>query len=371
MIKKYHPAVLGLAALAIGTLVTLLVLEIVLQFMPVRSYIPLQPVTQQSPDLRYEPNVKQFYSAGWDFKVQNTGKTNSQGYIADYDFVQQSDKPLIAVIGDSYIEARMVPFADTVQQRLASALRDTHRVYGVGIGGAPLSQYLSFAETVGREYRPSFLIINVVSNDFDESLPEYKNKPRFHYFVTDEGGVRRLGLIGEYKPSWFKRLISHSALVRYVYFHLDMAGAFNRLQFIMRGGQADAFADNTNASVDETRLYDSKQVVNLFLRALPTAAGLSEKNILIMVDGLRSNIYAGTDGTQSYFGQMRTYLLAQAKLRGFNTLDLQPAFAAEYGGNHERFDWPEDGHWNGYAHGVVAREILSTPVFQDYVASKR
>jgi hypothetical protein len=370
MNRKYPPAVLALAGLAFGTLVALVILEITLQFMPVRSYIPLQPVTEESPDLRYEPNIKQFYSAGWDFQVQNTGKTNAQGYIADFDFVQQDSKPLIAVIGDSYIEARMVPFADTVQERMASALRDTHRVYGVGIGGAPLSQYLAFAKMIGREYRPSFMIINIVSNDFDESLPEYKNKPRFHYFADDGTGVRRLKLIGDYDPSWITRLLSHSALVRYVYFHLDFANAFNRILFMLRGGDAPAYADNTDASVDETRLYDSKQAVNMFLRLLPEYTGLPKNRVLLVIDGMRSNIYNNTNGQDSYFGQMRTYLMQQATMRGYATLDLQPVLKAEYNANHMEFEWPEDAHWNGYAHGIVARELLSHPLLQSYLSGR-
>jgi hypothetical protein len=367
---KYRTSTLAIAALATITVITLIVLECMLQTMPVRSYIPMQPVTREQPVLAYQPNVEQLYSAGWNFQAQNTGKTNAQGYLADFDFVTESDKPLIAVVGDSYIEARMVPFKDTIQQRLNVALGDKHRVYGIGIGGSPLSEYLIFAQFMRDNYKPEFLIVNIVANDFDESMPKYKNMPRFNYFIADDSGVLRPGLIKEYHPSWIKDLISNSALVRYVYFHLDLANLTNRILFKLRGGEGPAYAGNTDASVDETRIYDSRQAVNIFLRLLPEYAGLPANRILLVLDGTLENIYNGTDGSTTYFGQMRSYLKQQAERRKIPVLDLQPFFESDYQGNQQRYDFPYDGHWNANAHGLAAREILDAKPLTRYLSGK-
>src|SRR5262245_53576418 len=116
----------------------------------------------------------------------NRGHTNNAGFVNDQDYRRDDPLPLLAVIGDSYIEARMVPFAKTLEGRLAHALRDRSRVYSFAAGGAPLSQYLIWAEHAVHTYGARALVINVVGNDFDESLPAYRAGPGFWFYVADE-----------------------------------------------------------------------------------------------------------------------------------------------------------------------------------------
>lgn len=366
-----------LIGLGISTLLTLLMLEIALRFFPVQSYIPIAPVTIDEPIVRYKPHVEQVYSAGWDFDAFNTGRTNGQGYIADYDFERTSDKKLIAVIGDSYIEARMVPFKDTVQERLRRLLDDRFRVYGVGIGGAPLSQYLAFAAMMRDTYKPAFLVVNIVGNDFDESLPQYKNLPRFHYFFpVGSGGMRPL-LIAQYIPSPVKEFLSNSALVRYAYFHLNLANAVNKVMFWKRNNPPAADAAQDAAEEEQApdpealRLRDSMLATEQFLNLLTYYSGLPKSRIVLVVDGMRGEIYDGTDDSaaakESYFGRMRDFLIVQGRAQGYEVVDLHPAFAADYAKNGNRFDFPRDYHWNAAAHGVAAGQIRQSKNLRAYL----
>ena len=46
------------------------------------------------------------------------GRSNNEGWIDEQDYRRDDPTPLLAIVGDSYIEAQMVPYADTMQARL-------------------------------------------------------------------------------------------------------------------------------------------------------------------------------------------------------------------------------------------------------------
>src|SRR5262249_11431553 len=149
------------------------------------------------------PNRRFLHSLGWDMHNINRGRTNNAGFVNDHDYRVVDPTPLLAIIGDSYMEARMVPFADSLSGRLARTLSGRSRIYSFAAGGAPLSQYLIWAEHAVRVYSARTLVINVVGNDFDESLPAYKAGPGFWFYVPDQNGELRLRLF-EHRPGWLK-----------------------------------------------------------------------------------------------------------------------------------------------------------------------
>ncbi len=364
---KTHPAILASAAILISIFFTLLLLELALRLFPVQSYVPLQPVTKEDPLLHFEPNRKFTYSAGWDFDAKAKGRTNAQGWVNDQDYAEKG-KPVIAIVGDSYIQASMVEHGQTIQGRLQTTLNGSVNVYSFGIGGSPLSQYLIFAAHARDTYKPVFMVVNIVSNDFDESLPQYKNKPRFHYFVPDENGDLKPQLIGEYKPSVLKGLIAHSALVRYFYFHMNLADTYNKILFKKRNAEQVDFVSNVAADASQQKIDDSKKAIDAFLDLLPDYAGLPKDKIILIIDGIRTDIYAGTDNSESYFGQMRAAMIDGARARGYTIIDMHPVFEKHYADHHQKFEFTQDAHWNALAHELAAREIMQTNAYKRFTA---
>ena len=47
-------------------------------------------------------------------------------------------------------------------------------VYSFGMNGAPLSQYLAYAEHARDMYRPDALVIPIIENDFGESFRQFQ-----------------------------------------------------------------------------------------------------------------------------------------------------------------------------------------------------
>src|SRR5262245_12759965 len=95
------------AALAIGgsLLLCLLLAEIVLRFLPVATGMWALPVNASQPILRFTPNREFLFSRDWNFSLVNRGRTNNDGFVNDENYVERDPRPLLAAIGDSYVEA--------------------------------------------------------------------------------------------------------------------------------------------------------------------------------------------------------------------------------------------------------------------------
>ena len=277
-------------------------------------------------------------------------------------------RPLCVVVGDSYVEASMVPYAETLHGRLAKRSAPQTRVYSLGASGAPLSQYLVWAREARERWRAIALAIVVIGNDWDESLATIKAGPGFHQYVEGSDGslvLRRF----DYVPSWRRELVRQSALGRYLFFNLQ---APERLKLLLgnllAGGPA--VCRDTAAEADKWRLDQSKAVTDAFLRDLGAFSGWSPADVVFVVDGIR---YPSNDPIVlgSYFVQMRTYFMTAARAAGFEVVDMDQHFFARFQAEGKRFEFPTDGHWNGVAHAIAADALAATRVFSSCVKSSR
>lgn len=347
------------------------VAEVVLQFLPVATGLRSQPVNAATPVFRFAPNRDFVWSVGPDFAIVNHGRTNNAGYVSDIDYDRDDRRPLLAVIGDSYVEALMVPWRQTVQARLAEAVAPEGRVYAFAASGAPLSQYLVFAAAAAQDFGATHLVIVVVGNDFDESLSTYKYGPGFHLFVPGADGSLDLVRF-DLAPSTLRRLVQRSALARYVIFNLQGNLAAARLRDMLLGAaRANVFVGNVPAAADPERLRLSEAAIDRFLDLLPRMTGLAPDRVLLVLDGRRPELYtaeglAATEG--SYFARMRRSLIARASASGFGVIDLEPVFAAEHRRTGRRFEFEADAHWSGEGHRVAADAVMASELWHAFRA---
>jgi len=258
------------------------------------------------------------------------------------------------------VEALMVPHEQTVQGRLASKLSDKARVYSFAVSGAPLSQYLNFAELATSKFESDALVFVIISNDFDESLLRYKSAPGFYYFK--ESGESLDLVRQDYKASLFVKLVRHSRLARYLLVNLQIFNLLNRLF-----GKNQEYVANVAANVDPERLEDSKKAVGTFLKQLLQMDGVRKEKVLFLVDGIRQEIYSENRKPGSYFHQMREYFLHQSEKLGIEAIDLHEVFETDFLQNKQRFEFAEDAHWNGYAHGVVSKAVVRSQLYQNFL----
>jgi hypothetical protein len=361
----------GLLAL-ITVLVTLVLClgtaEAVLRFLPVWSGIFAMPVTAESPIFHFRPDHDFVFSKDWNMALANRGRINNAGFVNDQDYRTDDPTPLIAVVGDSYIEAFMVPFRETMQGRLAAALAGRFRVYSFAASGAPLSQYLVWARHAVRVYGAQALVVNVVGNDFDNSLATYMKDPRgFSVYVRDSAGELRLQLF-EYKSGAGGRFTSRSSLASYLVHNLQAVHHARELWARLWEPSPPApsstpprYAGNTAAEPEPVRIRESLAAIDAFFRDFPVEVGLSPDRVLFTIDGFRYP-HAAAAGAETYFDHMRQAFLAKAQALGYGAIDLDPAFFARHVRTGERFEYPTDEHWNPAGHGVAFEAVMTSPL---------
>lgn len=261
----------------------------------------------------------------------------------------------------------MVPFQSTIGGRLAEAVGDRGRVYTFAASGAGLTQYLIWAAYARDRYRPAAFVFNIIANDFSESLWHRGHSPGFHHFQRRPDGsavVRRV----DYEPSFWRQWLRHSALAMYLVTNVRIQQAINVATWNL-GAKDRRWSANVPYESSEVELADYRWAVDRFLEMLPEATGVDMANIILIFDGLRPDLYDPTltaDAARGTWGLMRAYFMEKASALGIGVVDLQPIFVASYAKDGRRFEFETDGHWNGFAHGLVAQAIERTPMFERF-----
>ena len=237
-------------------------------------------------------------------------------------------------------------------------------MYSLGISGSQLAQYLAFAEYAWTEFHPQIMVFVVVGNDFDESLKKYKQAPGYYHF-EEQGLNHELKLMRiDYRPSTGKKLLRHSALVRYLW---GTVGVSAIAQWIKPAGD---YVGNTAAYASESRLADSRRAVDQFFAELPRRVPLDRSRILFVLDAMRPGIYSDADLDRtagSYFNLMRQHFLHSGEAHGYEVIDMQPRFIARHRKDGSRFEFATDNHWNSFGHEEVAAAVASSGVLKAFV----
>jgi hypothetical protein len=342
--------------------VTLLALEIVLRFMPVAWAPAVQPPTADNPIQRYVPNTPFAWSLGWNFAIVAHKRTNAQGFVADYDYDRAAATPLVAVVGDSFIEALLVPFAESLTGRLQAMLGGRGRAYAFAHSGSPLSQYVAYIRHACAVYRPQRLVVTIVGNDFDESVYTHRQRDGiFHLYPRQDGGFD-YKLTPPRTPGLLERIARNSALALYLARNVGVAELLSGFGPQPANAAVDRFKyiGGTLSAADPARVAEGEQVIAWFLDALSREACVAPHEIVLVVDAPRPTIYEVTDIARahaSYFGRMRARLMADASPRGFKVVDMEPLFIAAHAARHRQFENPTDGHWNPEGHDIVAAAV--------------
>lgn len=338
----------------LGLLVSAIIAEGMLRALPVQMGLYRTSNHDKWPLYAYQPHREFSYSTTWQMLLPNRGATNNYGHIAPFDYVPGSQP--IVVIGDSFVEALMNRFGDTLQGALSNLLAGRIPVYGLGFSGNSLAEYLATARLARDEFAPVALVILIIDNDVAES---WLRRPGHRYFAIEHGRVREEYLpLSNARPAQRLRVqFGDSALYRYIQanlgFSVDMIFARSRPSTTDFAARDDAGEANSQSAID------------YFLVQLPVASGVDSAHIALVFDSDRDKIYdphrsprSGLDSrsTQGYFRE-------HARSAGYQVVDTQSVFAEHFGTNHRKFDYsPTDRHWNGLGHQLAAARVAALVV---------
>jgi len=197
-----------------GVVLTLILLELVFQILPVSTatntgyYIDPKILT-------YPPNFRFTMSTGWDLKNTQHHKTNNYGFLADRDF--SYDPRALGLIGDSFVEANMLPAGDRLAAQLENKLGG-RPVFALGGPGSSLLDYAERIRFAHENFGISEFIVVLERGDIKQGLCGSGNN---HGPCLDPKTLTPKVEL-QTPADWKKKIIRKSALAQYIFSQLKM-----------------------------------------------------------------------------------------------------------------------------------------------------
>jgi len=331
-------------AFCTGAAAALVALELVLCLLPV-TFGLYQARIDPWPLHNFQPHAPFTYSMTWEMQNARHGRTNNYGQIAPFDYVAGAH-PVI-VVGDSYIEAQMNDYRETLQGRLGAMLASAAPVYGFGASGMSLSDYLALAGQAAAEFAPRAAVFLLINGDISESLID---RPGQHYFRDTADGLKLAfhPMDGNSLIRRIRQSVGKIHLYRYLR---------NNLRFtppewppVFREAKARAPAAPGQVAAAQHAAVDR------FLAELPGRSGIEPRCIAFLLDGDRYAIYDPRRAfTPADLPEARAYFIRRAVELGYRVADLQPLFREHFARHRRHFDfYPVDAHLNGLGHRLGA-----------------
>ena len=339
------------AALVAGIVGTLLLLEAVLRVLPVLKGTYAADPRATWPIHTMIPNTSYTYSTGWNLQNIHRGRINNYGYASPEDY--EPGRGGIAVFGDSYVEALMNEYADTLQGSLHEYLKTPRRIMSFGMSGAEMPDYLGTAAVVRDRFAPDWAVIVITLGDFTRG---FSATPGYFEWAPDRSPPIRLRPEIHRSPTskWTRTV----ALIRYLRGNLSMRPA--ELIRLRRGSDAAA---GTGKCQPEVLSKQDEGLLEAYAKALAPAAGVAPEHVILIFDSDRKAIYAGQSSAQR-LGCPQRATLANDRLKeiaarnGLHVIDSDPVFRRHFSAGLGPLDRaPIDAHWNAAAHRLMAQEV--------------
>jgi hypothetical protein len=318
-----------------------LALEVLFEMLPV----PTSTATGYYYDpmiLTYPAGHRFAVASGWNLQRAQTLRANNFGFVADHDFVP--DPTAVALIGDSFVEASMLPPAERLGAQLERRIAP-RRVYAMGSPGTALLDYGERMRFAAEQFGIRDFVLLLEHGDIVQSLCGSGN---IHAQCLDprslEPRVER-----QPPPGTLKRVVRRFALPQYLFsqLKLDPFGWLQRQLTHLRSQLGSATQSRpATPPADATR----RVITEFFAR---TRAYRKGKFILVWT-GEATARRAASSAPDS----IEVALLEAARENGAILVRTAPAlrtYSARTGLSMQVS--PSDGHFNGVALGVMAEEV--------------
>lgn len=342
MLRTLAHAFLGLCSFVLGC-------ELLFRALPVST--STQTGYYLDPAILSYPAHHEWRTAtGWDLRNPQRLRSNNVGFVSARDFVR--DRNAIALIGDSYVEASMLPAADRPGSQLERALGGERPVYAMGSPGTALLDYAERIRFAHERFGISDFVVVMERGDVRQSLCGSGN--------IDSPCLDPTTLAARTEthaaPSVAKRLLRQSAFAQYV---------FGQLKVTPRGLWRQAFhalpapsAKNSNVPTPSpgAKARDSVEAATpevdavtraFFERIKPYATG----RLVLVVDSDRAGLQHGPVAMD----RERRRFIGLARAAGAVVIDTEPLFRAHFMHSSLALSvGPYDGHFNALGVQIVA-----------------
>jgi hypothetical protein len=285
------------------------------------------------------------YTSGRIAQQRSHWHINNEGWNSpiDYSSPHPGRKPVIAIIGSSYVEGFHVDGKDRVAGSLQRDLHDRYEVYSIGQAGAALGQFMNLARYAAAKFDPDVFVLVLEDGDLRAALRKNGVRPRDLQLDLADGQPREIPPARS-RDGGYKKYLRYSSFAWYLTAnaHLTLFG----------GDAAGNVEQGKGASADSPG--DSLRVKAANYIAQRMAEDHPGKPIIFVIDGPRSDIYQGKVAqSPPLVNLMRTACRDSNEF----VLDLTPIWQQRYASSRRKFNFDHDYHWNAYGHQVCAEAI--------------
>ncbi len=323
-----------------GALLILLILEIVFRLLPVstatRTGYHVHPLI-----LTYPPHHCFTVSTGWDLKNAQRHCANNHGFLSENDF--SFDPKAIALIGDSFVEANMLPAKERLDAQIETRLGG-RSVYAMGGPGSSLLDYAQRAEYAAEKFGTTTFVFILERGDIKQVLCGSGN---IHGPCLDAKSLEARTEL-QPQPSRLKQLARESALAQYVFSQLrfDLSRTLARLKRSSKTSTSSLSTDLPEAT--------SEKIVTAFLERIKR---IKNARFIFLIDADRASINAGKAPNPSRDIEV---FKAAVQSVGATVLDPDSAFRSAVTQTGRVLEiGPYDRHWNVQAMAIVADQLAN------------
>ena len=360
----------NVATLLVSMGFLLILLEgVVFRFVMPPSDLPLlQEMETRESVLKYMPNQLGTYrkqnEIAAEYRINSSGWNS--GY-SEYSVKKGKNERRVCIIGDSYIEALQVRYdrsAAEILEKKLSSVGDRSTVFRFGLSGAPLSQYIFMLEKEVLAYHPDVVIINLVHNDFEESVRTTggsydRGFAKFRYAQDHTLTLESPKIYKRDTIWWIKR----SAFFRYwrVRREVNMVQTREALLKLFNKDQVDSSNEvSANTVIRQDTLGIVEDVTRYAFAYIKRLSYEYQFRPIVIIDGDRSEIMSSVDSnlpSRAKTREVNELVVNIANELSLEVIDLWPIFENDYQRTKKRLTFESDGHWPPYVHELVAKTL--------------
>lgn len=362
--KMKNKIFVNMALVAVSLGLTLLLLELVVfRFILIAPDMPRSYFADGI--IKSVPKQKGIYRVKNEIKAKFN--INANGWNSCHDIYNEDEAPnkyRVAIIGDSYVEALQVDFdssfAELLEKRLGT---ENNEVFRFGISGAPMSQYWHMLRNEVGKYRPDLVIIVLVQNDFNESYDYTRGvyASSFLKVKIENGMVTDEISPIKFQAQWYEPIRDNSAVWKYLAYRQKVKFGVLRDLILGKPEKQEQYQANVPISAVKRNKDKNKILADYIFKKMKGYTDSIGADMIIVMDGDRQSIYSGKNTDQlEDTDVLNLNLIAKssADQNNIHFIDLHPVFEKAYRENAKKFEFPSDGHWNAYAHQIVANAIF-------------
>jgi hypothetical protein len=346
------------------SLITLIILFLLFEFIVFRFILKASDFPKigfQHGVVKYIPNQRGVYRIKNEIKAQY--RINSAGWNSYHkDYELETSKYRIAIIGDSYVAAFSVDYNQSLAEQLEEKLgADSYQVYRFGICGAPLSQYLHILRKEVIYYAPDLVIFVLIHNDFEES---YKFKQGVYTSSFLKLKIKDSTVVSEIEPTHFRQhwysWLRNTSTWRYLAYRQRVKFTFLRNIILGKEKTKKEYQANIPISSLQENWSNNIIITDYVLSKSKETCEEIGAEFLIIIDGDRNSIYKMLESDELYkTGVLRLNSLVDSISKKYEVhfIDLHPIFMEDFSNCGKPFNAKIEGHWNQYAHGLVASTV--------------